>query len=45
MKNSYHESVMVKEAVENLHIKKGEKVIDATVGTGGHSVEIIKSGP
>lgn len=45
MKSSdYHESVLVKEIVENLHINKGSKYIDATLGTGGHSLAIVKEG-
>jgi len=44
MNNSYHESVMVREVLENLHIKKGSKIIDATLGTAGHTEEIVKAG-
>jgi 16S rRNA (cytosine1402-N4)-methyltransferase len=44
MKNNYHESVLVKETVEALHIEKARKYIDATVGNGGHSLEILKEG-
>lgn len=40
----YHESVMVGQVVENLHIKKGSKIIDATLGTAGHTAEILKAG-
>lgn len=46
-----HKSVMVKEAVDALHIKNqvhpdGDrgKYIDGTLGTGGHSLEILKKG-
>lgn len=35
---------MVKEVLANLHIEKGGKYIDATLGTGGHALEIIKDG-
>lgn len=43
MKNdNYHESVMVREAIKALHIKKARKYIDATVGTAGHTIEIAK---
>ena len=49
--NDYHESVMVREVLENLHLnnrprglKKASKYIDATLGTGGHALEIIKAG-
>jgi 16S rRNA (cytosine1402-N4)-methyltransferase len=45
MKNdNYHESVMTREVIENLHIKKACKYIDATEGTGGHTLEIAKQG-
>lgn len=44
MKNSYHESVMVEEVVESLHIQKGSFYIDATLGNGGHALEILKLG-
>lgn len=39
-----HESVMVGEVLENLHLKKLGKYIDGTLGTGGHSLEIAKLG-
>jgi 16S rRNA (cytosine1402-N4)-methyltransferase len=51
MKNdNYHESVMTREVVENLHISNGlhlknqAKYIDATLGTGGHTLGIVKDG-
>lgn len=37
-----HETVLLKEAVEALNIKKDGVYIDATFGRGGHSAEIIK---
>lgn len=43
-KNNYHESVMTREVIESLHIKKACKYIDATEGTGGHTLEIISKG-
>lgn len=42
--SSYHESVMVQEAVGELHVKKTRKYIDATLGTGGHAIEIAGLG-
>jgi len=42
--NQYHESVMVREVIDNLHIKKGSLYIDATLGTAGHSLKIIEKG-
>jgi 16S rRNA (cytosine1402-N4)-methyltransferase len=45
MKNdNYHESVMTREAIENLHVKSQAKYIDATLGTGGHTLGIAKQG-
>lgn len=44
MENNYHETVLVKEVVEALHIQKGGKYIDATLGNGGHTLEILKLG-
>ncbi|MFA5777386.1 MAG: 16S rRNA (cytosine(1402)-N(4))-methyltransferase RsmH [Parcubacteria group bacterium] len=37
-----HKSVLLKEAIENLKIKSGDAVVDATLGGGGHSREILK---
>ena len=42
--NNYHESVLVKEVLEGLHVKKASKYIDATLGTGGHALAIVKEG-
>jgi 16S rRNA (cytosine1402-N4)-methyltransferase len=45
MKNdNLHESVLVGEVVEALHIEKARKYIDATVGNGGHTLAILESG-
>lgn len=41
---NYHESVMIGEVIENLHINTGSQYIDATLGTGGHALEILKAG-
>ncbi len=46
MKNaSYHEPVMVREVIKALRVggPRGQ-VIDATIGTGGHSLEILENG-
>jgi len=40
----YHIPVLLKEVIEGLNIKEGEKYIDATVGGGGHAEEILKRG-
>jgi len=37
-----HRSVLLKESIELLAIKPGEKYIDATVGGGGHAEAILK---
>jgi len=37
-----HKSVLLKEAIDNLQIKSGDVVVDATLGAGGHSQEILK---
>lgn len=41
---TFHEPVLLKEAIEYLNIKPGEKYIDATVGGGGHTEVILKKG-
>lgn len=40
----YHQSVLLKEAIGALNIKKGEWFLDCTLGDGGHSKEILKEG-
>lgn len=35
---------MLDEVIDGLHIEKGKRYIDATLGAGGHSVEIVKRG-
>ena len=37
-----HTPVLVNEVLEKLNLKKGDTVVDCTVGEGGHSVEILK---
>ena len=37
-----HIPVLIDEALEYLCIKKGEIIIDCTVGEGGHSIEFLK---
>ncbi len=44
MMSDFHTSVLLKEVVEFLNVEKGGKYIDATLGAGGHSFEIIKYG-
>lgn len=40
----YHTPVLLKEAIEHLQINIGKKYIDATLGDGGHTIEILKLG-
>lgn len=37
-----HKPVLLEEVIENLKLKNGDVVIDATLGGGGHSEEILK---
>ncbi len=39
-----HVSVLLKEAIDGLNIKKDGIYIDCTAGGGGHSLEIVKAG-
>ncbi|MGC9125168.1 MAG: 16S rRNA (cytosine(1402)-N(4))-methyltransferase RsmH, partial [Caldisericaceae bacterium] len=38
----YHTPVLLEESIELLNIARGNTVLDATVGEGGHSVELLK---
>ncbi len=38
----FHRTVLLKEAIEALNIKKGDVIIDATLGAGGHALEILR---
>lgn len=40
MMNIKHKPVMLKDAIEALNLKQGMTIVDATIGTGGHSLEI-----
>ncbi|MFH1398153.1 MAG: 16S rRNA (cytosine(1402)-N(4))-methyltransferase RsmH [Candidatus Omnitrophota bacterium] len=42
MELKYHTPVMLKEALDYLDLSPGKIIVDATIGTGGHSEEIIK---
>ena len=42
METSYHNPVLLKEAIEGLRIKEGGTYVDVTFGGGGHSREILK---
>src|SRR3989304_7372973 len=39
-----HKPVLLKEALDFLKVEKGKRFIDATVGEGGHAIEIIQRG-
>lgn len=41
---TFHKPVLLKETIELLDIKKNEIYIDATIGGGGHSIEILRAG-
>ncbi len=42
--NTYHTSVLLQEVIKLLDIRKGANYIDATLGGGGHTIEIIGLG-
>jgi 16S rRNA (cytosine1402-N4)-methyltransferase len=42
--SDYHEPVFLKETIEGLRVEKNKRYIDATLGGGGHSFEILKQG-
>lgn len=39
---SVHKPVLLKESIEALNLKEGDTAVDATLGGGGHAVEILK---
>jgi 16S rRNA (cytosine1402-N4)-methyltransferase len=39
---SIHKSVLLREAITGLNLKKGAVVVDATLGGGGHASEILR---
>lgn len=43
-KNFNHTSVLLKETIEALNVKKDARYIDATIGGGGHTREILNRG-
>ncbi len=42
--SNFHTPVLLGEVIEFLHIEKGKKYIDATLGGGGYTFEILKRG-
>jgi len=43
IKPGLHNPVMLKEVIDYLNLKTGQTIVDATVGLGGHSLEILKN--
>jgi len=41
VKGEYHVPALLKETVDYLAVEPGKRLIDATVGGGGHSLEIL----
>ena len=37
-----HESVLLKESIDNLNLNENSIIVDCTLGYGGHSSEILK---
>lgn len=44
IKNIYHTSVLLQEAVNSLNVAKEKRFIDATLGGAGHTKEILQKG-
>ena len=42
MEEKFHIPVLVSETLGYLNLKPGDIIVDATIGTGGHSLEILK---
>lgn len=42
--SDYHLSVLLHEAIDALQVENGKRYIDATLGGGGHTAEILKRG-
>lgn len=42
MTEKFHQPVMVKEVLDYLDLKPGKVIVDATIGTAGHSEDILK---
>ena len=40
-----HESVLLKESIDNLNLKENSIIVDCTLGYGGHSSAILKKIP
>jgi len=42
--SDFHKSVLLKEAVDGLNVRPNETYVDATLGGGGHTKEILNNG-
>lgn len=42
--SDYHRSVLLQEAIDALNVQTGKQYIDATLGGGGHTFEILQRG-
>ncbi|MCX6816324.1 MAG: 16S rRNA (cytosine(1402)-N(4))-methyltransferase RsmH [Candidatus Beckwithbacteria bacterium] len=42
--NYLHQPVLLHEVIDSLQVKPGEAYLDATIGSAGHAVEIVKRG-
>ena len=40
----YHKPVLVTEVLKHLQVNKEKRYIDATLGDGGHTLEILRKG-
>jgi len=38
----YHTPVLLQESIDSMNLAEGHIVVDATIGEGGHSVEVLK---
>jgi 16S rRNA (cytosine1402-N4)-methyltransferase len=44
MNNTYHTPILVNEVLNGLHVTKGKIYIDATLGGGGHTTLLLRTG-
>ena len=42
LEGTLHVPVMLQEVLDSLKLTPGQTIVDATLGTGGHAVEILK---
>lgn len=42
--NNYHQPVLLREVLSILNPQKGQYFLDATLGNGGHTLELLKTG-